>query len=42
MTQARQTKLKLADPGHLLVDDSEILYIADSFNGRIWAVRYAP
>jgi sugar lactone lactonase YvrE len=34
------TKLKLFDPGNLLVDDHGLLYITDYFNQRVWALRY--
>ncbi len=36
----KATKLMLHDPGHLLADDSGILYITDYFNQRVWALRY--
>ena len=32
--------MKLFDPGHMTVDNQGLLYIADYFNRRVWAVRY--
>jgi sugar lactone lactonase YvrE len=39
--RGQATELMFQDPGNLLVDDSGLLYIADFFNARVWATRYA-
>jgi sugar lactone lactonase YvrE len=36
------TKLRLADPAGLALDDAGLLYVADLFNARIRAIRYQP